>query len=247
MNTGGGGHFGNLLRYYRLAADLTQEALADRSGLSVLTISALERGVNQAPRRETLDLLGRALALRSDQVAAFEAAARRRPKSGPILPSVGTQSAAFDADLPLVGRERDLAALERHLQGDGPPLLVLAGEPGIGKSRLLREAIRWGASRGMTVLGGGCRQRGGQQPYAPLQDALADHIRQLPVAQARSVLRGCAWLVRLLPELAGGPIEPLPVEPTTVDQERRLMFAAVATLLGNLAGPAGSLLVLDDL
>jgi tetratricopeptide (TPR) repeat protein/transcriptional regulator with XRE-family HTH domain len=242
-----GGNFGHLLRHYRLAAGLTQEALADRSGLSVLTISALERGVNQAPRRETLGLLARALALRADQVTVFDAAARRRPHVGPTLPSVGTQSAASDADLPLAGRGRDLAALERHLQDHGPPLLVLAGEPGIGKSRLLREAIRRAADRGMTVLGGGCRQRGGQQPYAPLQDALADKVRQLPVAQARAVLRGCSWLVRLLPELAGGPIEPLPVEATTADQERRLMFGAVATLLSNLVGSAGTLLVLDDL
>jgi tetratricopeptide (TPR) repeat protein/transcriptional regulator with XRE-family HTH domain len=242
-----GGNFGNLLRHYRLAAGLTQEALADRSGLSILTISALERGVNQAPRRETLDLLARALALRADQVTAFDDAARRRPRTAPALPAVGTQSAASDADLPLAGRQSDLATLERHLQGNGPPLLVLAGEPGIGKSRLLREAIRRAADRGTAVLGGGCRQRGGQQPYAPLQDALADYIRQLPAAQARSALRGCAWLVRLLPELAGGPIEPLPVEVTTADQERRLMFGAVATLLGNLATPDGTLLVLDDL
>src|SRR5216684_3820550 len=98
-----GGHFGNLLRHYRLAADITQEALADRSGLSVLTISALERGVNQSPRRETLGLLARALSLRPDEAAAFDAAAHRRQRSGPVLPSVGTQSAASDADLPLAG------------------------------------------------------------------------------------------------------------------------------------------------
>ncbi len=114
MSARPGGHFGNLLRHYRLAAGLTQEALADRSGLSVLTISALERGVNQAPRRETLGLLAHALALAPDQAAAFEAAAHYRLCSGPGLPSVGIQSAASDADLPLAGRDRDLAALERH-------------------------------------------------------------------------------------------------------------------------------------
>src|SRR5262249_30674177 len=154
------------------------------------------------------------------------AAAQRRPPVGPFLSSVGTQSAMSDVNLPLVGRERDLAALDRHLRGTGPPLLVLAGEPGIGKSRLLREEIRRADGHGMTILGGGCRQRGGQQPYAPLQDALADHIRQLPAARARSMLRGCTWLVRLLPELAGGPVEPIPAGPATIDQERRLMFAA---------------------
>ncbi len=42
--------FGSLLRRYRRAAGLTQEALAERALLSVFTISALERGANQAPR-----------------------------------------------------------------------------------------------------------------------------------------------------------------------------------------------------
>jgi predicted ATPase len=54
-------------------------------------------------------------------------------------------------------------------------------------------------------------------------------------------------LVRLLPELADGPIEPLPAWTVPPEQERRLLFAAVARLLGNVAGPAGTLLVLDDL
>jgi hypothetical protein len=57
---------------------------------------------------------------------------------------------------------------------------------------------------GLSVLAGGCRQRGGQEPSAPLLAALADHRCHLPVAQARQALRGCDWLVRQLPELAGG-------------------------------------------
>jgi tetratricopeptide (TPR) repeat protein len=66
-------------------------------------------------------------------------------------------------------------------------------------------------------------------------------------------LRGCAWLVRLLPELAGTIDETLPAWTLLPDQERRLMFAAVARLLSNVArgGAAedsdGILVVLDDL
>jgi predicted ATPase len=63
----------------------------------------------------------------------------------------------------------------------------------------------------------------------------------------RSALRGCAWLVRLLPELATGPIEPLPAWALAPAHERRLMFEAVVRLLTNVAGPAGVLLLLDDL
>jgi tetratricopeptide (TPR) repeat protein len=60
-------------------------------------------------------------------------------------------------------------------------------------------------------------------------------------------LAGCAWLVRLLPELADGPIEPLPSWTLPPEQERRLLFAAVRRVLANAAGPAGTLLALDDL
>jgi hypothetical protein len=63
---------------------------------------------------------------------------------------------------------------------------------------------------GWRVLAGGCQRRGGQEAYAPLLQALERHIRIQSPAQLRTDLRGCAWLVRLLPELAAGPIEPLP-------------------------------------
>ena len=53
--------------------------------------------------------------------------------------------------------------------------------------------------------------------------------------------------MRLLPELAGGPIEPVPHWLLTPEQERRLMGQAVERFLVNIAGPAGTLLVLDDL
>jgi transcriptional regulator with XRE-family HTH domain len=55
--------FAALLRRYRLAAGLTQEALAERAHLSAVTVGALERGVNHTPRRDTLDLLAEALGL----------------------------------------------------------------------------------------------------------------------------------------------------------------------------------------
>jgi transcriptional regulator with XRE-family HTH domain len=55
--------FGELLKRHRLAAGLTQEALAERAALSARAVSDLERGVNRAPRRDTVDLLTAALAL----------------------------------------------------------------------------------------------------------------------------------------------------------------------------------------
>src|SRR5437764_1952612 len=150
-----------------------------------------------------------------------------------------------------VGRARELALLERHLggspAGSAPPLLLLAGEPGIGKTRLLRAAAPRAVAQRWCVLEGGCQRRGGHEPYAPVLGALQRHLRRQTPAQLRMALAGCAWLVRLLPELAQGPIEPLPAWTLPPDQERRLMVAAVVRFLANVAGPAGTLLLLDDL
>src|SRR5207248_1058095 len=82
---------------------------------------------------------------------------------------------------------------------------------------------------------------------APILGALQRHITALTPHQRHRELRGCAWLVRLLPELAGQGIEPLPAWTVPPDHERRLMFDAVTRFLRNAAGPAGTLLLLDDL
>src|SRR6266702_3913224 len=66
-------------------------------------------------------------------------------------------------------------------------------------------------------------------------------------AQQRLQLQGCAWLVRLLPELADSGVVSRPTWTLPPEQERRLMFGAVARYLTNGTGPAGTLLVLDDL
>ncbi len=229
--------FGDALHRHCVVAGLTQEALAERAHLSARAISDLERGVKRRPRRDTLALLADALSLVGATRAAFEAAARDPDDPHARPPRAG--SAAH------LGRAGELALLGRHLEGEGPPLFVLAGEPGIGKSRLLREAASQGARHGLCVLEGG-RQRSDQDiPYASLVSALRRPLR--PLRHLRAALGGCAWLVRLLPELADSPIPPLPAWTPTPRQERQLMVEAAGRFLANAAGTAGALLVLDDL
>lgn len=69
--------FGGLLRRSRHAAWLTQEELAERSGLSARTIQGIERGQVTRPQRESVRLLADALGLAGTPRAEFEAAARR--------------------------------------------------------------------------------------------------------------------------------------------------------------------------
>jgi tetratricopeptide (TPR) repeat protein len=98
------------------------------------------------------------------------------------------------------------------------------------------------------VLEGGCQRQNGQEPFAPLRGALEGYLRRQPPAQLQADLEGCAWLVRLLPELAETTLLPvLPSGRLAPADERRLMFQAVGRMLANVRGRAGTLLVLDDL
>jgi predicted ATPase len=147
----------------------------------------------------------------------------------------------------LVGRHREQELLHHHLAGKGKPVLLVCGEPGIGKTRLLQEAAQAAPAMGLWVVEGGCQRRGGQDPYAPARDALAQDIQGQQDAGRRRALEGCGWLARLLPELVETDLAPLPAGTLPAEQERRLMFRAVTRYLTNVAGPSGTLLVLDDL
>jgi tetratricopeptide (TPR) repeat protein len=232
--------FGLLLKRYRRAAGLTQEALAARASYSATYISMLERG-ERTPQRATAELLSQALGLSTAERATFLAAHIERPRAPPLaVPQRSTPP-------PLVGRTDELAALTQHLEGCGPAFLAIAGEPGIGKTRLLREAARLALASGWVVLEAGCHRSGGQGPYAPLLSAIERHLQRQSLTQLRAALSGGSWLVRLLPELAETRLMPLPEWSLPPVQERRLMFAAVCRFLANIAGPTGTLLILDDL
>ncbi|HEY2474002.1 MAG TPA: tetratricopeptide repeat protein [Candidatus Cybelea sp.] len=126
--------FGALLREYRLAAGLSQAALAERALMSVDSVSALERGVNRAPHRETLALLIEALQLDADQRNAIEQVAEhpsrprrsgRRPAPRSNLPAIST---------PLFGRTDELHEIADFVTRSR--LVTLTGSGGVGKTRL---------------------------------------------------------------------------------------------------------------
>ena len=233
--------FGDTLRRHRLAAGLTQEELAARAGLSVREVSDLERGVRRHPHGDTVGLLVTALGLAQAAAISFATSARRH------VTQPCPTTALDRGQPPLIGRKREIDLIESLLTGTGPPMLVLAGEPGIGKSRLLSEAAVRAAARGWVVLPGSSQRRTGQEPYAPVLQALDYHLQAQSPAQRVASLQGCAWLVRLFPELESRGIAPLPAWTLPPEQERRLMFRAVVHYVVNVAGPAGTILLLDDL
>jgi transcriptional regulator with XRE-family HTH domain len=123
--------FGTVLRTCRTAARLTQEQLADRSGLSVRAIRNLEGGRTDRPQRQSAALLAAALQLTGPDEAALLAAAGH-PVDAPVRTRCELPPDAAD----LLGRDQAVAALTRVLTGPGPRTALVTGGPGTGRTAL---------------------------------------------------------------------------------------------------------------
>jgi predicted ATPase/transcriptional regulator with XRE-family HTH domain len=138
--------FAAYLRRLRVHAGLTQEALAERAGLSSATIGAIEEGLRRRPYPQTVRALADALALTSseretlmDAATAFQSQPRHHAApSAPDSPRERVAPGVPSTLTPLVGREAEIAAVGALLR---PPhvqarLLTLLGPAGVGKTRL---------------------------------------------------------------------------------------------------------------
>ncbi|XVU27247.1 helix-turn-helix transcriptional regulator [Actinoplanes sp. CA-054009] len=136
----------------------------------------------------------------------------------------------------LVGREPDLAALRDALKSTRsaePSTMLVGGEAGVGKTRLVEEFRRGLAGEPVRVLTGQCLELGEEGlPFAPFAGAVRDLVR----SEGTAVLDGHhRELAQLLPEL--GPPAP----------QRGLLFEAVGALLGRLSAEQPLVLVIEDL
>jgi DNA-binding SARP family transcriptional activator len=150
-----------------------------------------------------------------------------------------------------VGRESELvelsASLEEALAGRGR-LVLIGGEPGVGKSRLAERLAGEARKRGFRVLVGRCWEAGGAPAFWPWIQALRAYVRETEPAVLRNQLgTGAPELAQLLPEL-NGLLPGLP-EPIQVDSEgaRFRLFDAAAEFLLNACVPQPIMIGLDDL
>ena len=168
--------------------------------------------------------------------AASRAIIRGNPEPTPEPPTVSTQ---------LIGRTRELgalaAALER-LAGGQPAFVELAGEPGIGKTRLLGELAAQAQRRGWPVLSGRATEFEHDAPYGLWADAVEPHLRALDGRRVRGLagdeLAALAVALPAFAELLGRPAPPA---------ERYVVHRALRGLLERLAAPRPLVLCLDDL
>lgn len=145
----------------------------------------------------------------------------------------------------MVGRAAELSALRGRLEllrGTGTGgLVVVAGEPGVGKSRLVRELAGVAAEARLTVLTGRAVPNG--EPYRPLVEALSRALRDRGLPDDDALRPYLPVLAAVLPdaEVAGGRTDP---------RGGAVLGEAVLRLLAALAGgrtAGGTLLVLEDL
>jgi len=141
----------------------------------------------------------------------------------------------------MVGRDEELDVLRqaviRARQGSGGMVLV-TGEAGIGKSRLLEEASGYARTLGMAVLAGRAVEGGG--PYRPVAEALSARLRDAAVPVPDELRPFRPALARLLPGW-------LPDEPVTGVDPVVVLGEGVLRLLRIVAGQEGAIVVLEDL
>ncbi len=138
-----------------------------------------------------------------------------------------------------MGRDDVLAGLRARLEGPRRGGLVqVAGEAGMGKSRLVRELAAAAGVRGWVVIEGRASPFDAALPLGVLQDALRADRRARPDAPLPDDPLAAAFPAMVLPEMAG---------PGGRDQDRAVLFEAAARFLRAVAGADGLLLVLEDL
>ena len=148
---------------------------------------------------------------------------------------------------PLLGREAELArldgALTASLEGDGR-LVLIAGEAGIGKTRLAEELARVARGRGALVLWGTGVEDDGAPPYWPWVQVLR-RCAELPSGPLPRTGPGATDLSDLLPEAFQAAL----AGPGVADARglRFRLFDSVTSLLGELARAQPLVVVLDDL
>jgi DNA-binding NarL/FixJ family response regulator len=154
---------------------------------------------------------------------------------------------------PFAGRQRELGTLLAHLDAartGQSGLVLIGGEPGIGKTRLTHELAGRAHGQGWCVLIGRASQSEVMAPYLPFREPLAEYVRGCPIEDLRRLLgKGAAEVALLLPDVRERLPDLQPSPPLAPDYERYRLFESLTDFLIAIAhsSTVGLLLILDDL
>src|SRR5947199_4830114 len=151
----------------------------------------------------------------------------------------------------LIGRTAELTALhlliDRARNGKGQ-IVLLSGEAGIGKSRLVAEAKTYATTQGFLLLQGQCFPTDRSCPYAPLLELLRAHLATSSPEHLDTEMGSLASaLSPLLPDLLPLPSDLPSLPPLAPEHEKRRLFAALAHLRLRQASNHATLLIMYDL
>ncbi|HEY8686790.1 MAG TPA: AAA family ATPase [Chloroflexota bacterium] len=239
--------FAEQLKRYRRDRGLTQEELAEQAGLSARGIRALEQGERSSPHKDTVRLLADALGLSPDRRAQFEHASIAA-RSGAVQREPSPPIGAFLGAVPsgqIIAREDEVGRLLRMMddvaRATGRTVLI-AGEPGIGKTRLAQEVAVAARSRGFLVASGRCYEPEQSVPYYPFIDTLMTVYHAAPESVRADIPQRWSYLSWLLPDHARVANTS---EMEGIDVQQRL-FWAVNGFLQAVAETVPIALMLDD-
>ena len=254
--------FGYWLRRRRKALDLTQEALAQQVSCSGFTIRKIEAD-ERRPSRHLAERLATALAIADDEQRDFLSAARAvhttdRLRLDRIPVGANTNDSLPDPAIdtagdttPFVGRSHEygllIGLIARLTVGTGYTALI-EGEPGIGKSRLLREVAGYAQAQGLPVLTTNCYEIERATPYQPVVDLATRALDRL-TADALHTLTpvSLAELAALVPEISER-VTDLPQLSNDFPEARQARLSrAVDQLLEVSRGGRPAIFMVDDI
>jgi predicted ATPase/predicted Ser/Thr protein kinase len=151
---------------------------------------------------------------------------------------------------PFVGRPVETAELkrllDRMLTGQGG-LVLVGGEPGIGKTRLARELLREAHQRGCLCLTGHCYEMEGAPPFAPFIEITEQSVRTVPQAVRAAMGEFAPEISVIVPSLRRAFPDIGPVPEVPAEQQRRLVFSAYLEYARRAAEKSPMVVLLDDL
>jgi predicted ATPase/class 3 adenylate cyclase len=158
---------------------------------------------------------------------------------------------AFRPAVGVVGRETEIATIEaarqRVVTDAEREVILVSGEPGLGKTTLVAEAARNAAAAGACVLFGHCEDDLAV-PYQLFAESLGHYGKHAPPAHLlEHVERHGSGLARLVPALSDRISALAPSPATDADTERYLLVAAAIGLIAEISTRSVLVLVLDDL